>query len=387
MRQELSDSILDLSTDVNRKIDENVNELFTIIETGFDAVQREIIDSSNYAASERERIEESIAAIDTSIDEKLSEAVETINASLENIKADVLDNADAIDSLSDYVSEQVSLLQTTDASLDERIDELYDYVSVNFEQIAEKIVALEERDNELAGDISVLGESLIDLSVNTHNRLMTLIGDVRDEVNRLDGVDASLDARISDIESFDVSMNTRVSALSNYVDILSDEFSHDTEVLSNRIEDVKEASDERDAALDASISEIWHMLKDMRAVLGLDNVIGPSTNIIPEIFAAIKAIDIDSEFEWRILDPSTDPSPGPGPDDPGYDEYWRDLENQHNYPDTTNTTDDYDGYDDDLFPDEPGDVDSYDSDSTDSIQPEVAPQSTNNAFNEFWRSL
>ena len=118
------------------------------------------------------------------------------------------------------------------------------------------------------------------------------------------------------------------------------------------------------------------MVQDIRTTLGLDNVIEPSTNIIPEIFKAIKAIDLEAEFKWRFLDPSpgpTPPDPSPGPD-PDYDEYWRELDDEQNQESQLDG-----GEDDELFPDEPD-------------EPSETPQlnstrSSNAWFNEFWRDL
>ena len=53
--------------------------------------------------------------------------------------------------------------------------------------------------------------------------------------------------------------------------------------------------------------------------LGIDNVIEPSTNILPAMIEEIKRIS-DEELDWRTL--GNEPEP-----EPDYNDVWRELDN------------------------------------------------------------
>ena len=90
-------------------------------------------------------------------------------------------------------------------------------------------------------------------------------------------------------------------------------------------------------SVDSSVKQLFDMVYAIYNKLGLDNVIEPSTNVLPAIIEEIKKIS-DEDLDWRTL--GNEPEPEPEPD---YDEEWRELdagseeEQNDNAPQSTRT--------------------------------------------------
>ena len=149
-------------------------------------------------------------------------------------------------------------------------------------------------------------ENVVDAAVvDLNNKINVLDSSVDNFADYVNAVDASLEGRISELENkqtVDASeFNTKIDALSEYVEVMDGQ-------LANAIDQV-----------DSSVQQLFDMVYAIYNKLGIDNVIEPSTNILPAMIEEIKRIS-DEELDWRTL--GNEPEPVPD-----YDDEWRELDN------------------------------------------------------------
>ena len=355
----------------NEKVDivsQHVDEVTEGLDARFDAVYEEIENASAYLAGK-------IDDISTSIDDEIA----GINTQISNLHADDSSLENYIDDVSTFAhqinastSTAVDMLITTVETMEEThrtdVDAIYTKIARNeqkvldlstdiyntFDEIEEtdarQDTSIEQAFNyvdesirEFAQDVSgyvsdvvtdAVGEAIIALEEQIAEDISSAIEPV---YVRLDDFESDVDDKFNELKDYvdvqDSSLSDKIDALAAYTDIRIDEVAQDVSIASEEIEEVKDFTLESVNQIDASVRQIFDMVSAIYRRLGLDHVEEPQTDIIPAILKAIDDISTNVNEDWRYLDTS------PGPDEPTYEEYWRELDE-----DAEIDTDDSDNY-------------------------------------------
>ena len=284
--------------------------------------------------------------------------MERLDASVKEVDIKASDVSTYAEEITEGLREEIiSLIDTS----------VVNYVNTKFEQAEDDIETL---NTSLSAKLNEYEEQ----NASEHTALYSYIdSSIAALSSKLDNFDASVTEHIEFLETTDSSLNARINALGEYVDINVESIASDISTLNDNIATLDDNINELDEnvqssveTLDASIRELFDAINKISVKLGLDKIPDVSIDIIPTIIENIENI-VDEELEWRILDGSQ-----------SYDPSWRSENVNNNNMISNNTTMNSNNMDGATID---GNDDSVQQNSSQVVD------SGNGHFNSLWRNL